>query len=249
MKTKQRSSSPCTGVHQLQAPIGKSPFSQAPWITYWVPHSIAWLYKFFPPASAVKSVESVLSVCVCVSVSALTAEPFDIQTRNLVEALTLIISRKSLKVKVIGQRSRSPCWKTWFLKFQMDELHWASLSWHLTSYDGTAWRHDLTVRRHVTSWYDIMTLRHDVLTSFDDFWARKLAKRARRGRACQRSGVFIVCSFIFSSFVIISMMDWECLYYIRHSLDQLVKYELRKNMSQLPLCCDNLSTQTGSSSC
>ena len=37
------------------------------------------------------------------SVSALTAEPFDIQTRNLVEALTLIISRISLKVKVIGQ--------------------------------------------------------------------------------------------------------------------------------------------------
>ncbi len=36
------------------------------------------------------------------------AEPFDIQTRNLVEALTLIISQVSLKVMVIGQRSRSP---------------------------------------------------------------------------------------------------------------------------------------------
>ncbi len=42
-------------------------------------------------------------VCVCQLVSALTAEPFDIQTRNLVEALTLIISRMSSKVKVIGQ--------------------------------------------------------------------------------------------------------------------------------------------------
>ncbi len=66
----------------------------------------------FPPASAVEGIKSVPSVCVCVSVclsvSALTAEPFDIQTRNLVEALTLQISRMSLKVKVIGQRSRSP---------------------------------------------------------------------------------------------------------------------------------------------
>ncbi len=46
--------------------------------------------------------------CVCLLVSALTAEPFDIQTRNLVEALTLIISRMSSKIKVICQRSRSP---------------------------------------------------------------------------------------------------------------------------------------------
>ncbi len=39
----------------------------------------------------------------CVSVSTLTAEPFDIQTQYLVEALTLIISRMSSKVKVKGQ--------------------------------------------------------------------------------------------------------------------------------------------------
>ncbi len=37
-----------------------------------------------------------------------------------------------------------------------------------------------------------MTSRRDVLTSLDDFWAKILAKRARRGRARQRSGVFIV---------------------------------------------------------
>ncbi len=49
-----------------------------------------------------------VSVSVCLLVSALTAEPFDIQTRNLLEALTLIISQMSSKVKVIGQRSRSP---------------------------------------------------------------------------------------------------------------------------------------------
>ncbi len=47
------------------------------------------------------------------------------------------------------------------------------------------WRHGTTSWRHMTS-------RHDVLTSFDDFWIRILTKRARRGRARQRSGVFIV---------------------------------------------------------
>ncbi len=51
---------------------------------------------------------SPVCLCVCLLVSALTAEPFDIRTQNLVEALTLIISRMSFEVKVIGQRSRSP---------------------------------------------------------------------------------------------------------------------------------------------
>ncbi len=91
-------------------------------------------------------------LCVCQLVCALTAESFDIRTRNLVEALTLIISRMSSKVKVIGQRSRSPGWKTWFSKFQMAELHRASLSWHLTSCDVTAWRHDVTWHHITTSW-------------------------------------------------------------------------------------------------
>ncbi len=44
-------------------------------------------------------------VCVCahVSVSALLAEPFHIRTRNLVDGLTLTISRMRLKVKRKGQ--------------------------------------------------------------------------------------------------------------------------------------------------
>ncbi len=42
-------------------------------------------------------------VSVCLSVSALTAEPFGIRSRNLVQGLTLIISWTSSKVKVIGQ--------------------------------------------------------------------------------------------------------------------------------------------------
>ena len=60
-------------------------------------------FYFIPSRVAVEGIKSVPSVCVCVSVNALTAEPFDIQTRNLVEALTLIISRMSSKVKVKGQ--------------------------------------------------------------------------------------------------------------------------------------------------
>ncbi len=48
-----------------------------------------------------------LCVCVCLFVSTLTAEWFNIWSRNLVPGLTLIIPQMSLLVKVIGQRSRS----------------------------------------------------------------------------------------------------------------------------------------------
>ncbi len=58
-----------------------------------------------PPASAVEVIEMepfvCLCVCVCLFVSALTAEPFNIWSRNLVQRLALIISRTSLPVKVI----------------------------------------------------------------------------------------------------------------------------------------------------
>ena len=46
---------------------------------------------------------------------------------------------------------------------------------------------------------DVMTSRRDILTSFDNFWARILTKRARRGRARQRSGVFIVHVHVLAS--------------------------------------------------
>ncbi len=36
----------------------------------------------------------------CLSVSTLTAEPFDVRTQNLIETLTMTISRMRLKVKV-----------------------------------------------------------------------------------------------------------------------------------------------------
>ncbi len=42
-----------------------------------------------------------LSVCPCVS--ALTAEPIDVRSQNLVQGLTLMTSRTSLNVKVKGE--------------------------------------------------------------------------------------------------------------------------------------------------
>ena len=50
-------------------------------------------YAFFPPASAVEGIKSVRSVCLCVCVcvcplvNALTAEPFDVGSQNLVWGL------------------------------------------------------------------------------------------------------------------------------------------------------------------
>ena len=72
--------------------------------------------------SAVEVIESVLSVCVsvcvsasviCVSVSALTAEPFNILTRNIIWTSTRTISNSMFKV--IGQSSRSTGGKILFL--------------------------------------------------------------------------------------------------------------------------------------
>ena len=46
-----------------------------------------------------------LSVCPCVNT--LSVEPIDILSQNLVQGLTLMISWKSLMVKVVGKSSRS----------------------------------------------------------------------------------------------------------------------------------------------
>ncbi len=102
-----------------------------PWTFSFWSKPVRWM--FFPPASAVEGMESVSSVCVSVwvSVNTLTAEPFDIWSQNLMEALTLIISWMSYKVKVKGQghqvekrESRSFRW-FWFCKI--------SLPWQRTS--------------------------------------------------------------------------------------------------------------------
>ncbi len=58
--------------------------------------------QYFPPASAVTGIKSVPSVCqsVCPSASALTAEPCDLPTYNLVWGLPLMISWMRSKFKV-----------------------------------------------------------------------------------------------------------------------------------------------------
>ncbi len=60
-----------------------------------------------PPASVVEVIGTVPSVCVCVSVSlsvsALTAEPFEVWSRYLVQGLTMMTSWTSSMVKVLGQ--------------------------------------------------------------------------------------------------------------------------------------------------
>ena len=59
-------------------------------------------YKIsLPPASAVEVIETVPSVCLCVNT--LRAEALDIWSGNLVQGLTLMISRTRLMVKVKGQ--------------------------------------------------------------------------------------------------------------------------------------------------
>ncbi len=59
-----------------------------------------------------------LSVCpsVCQLFSALTGEPFDVRTQNLIQGCISTISRPSSKVKVKGQKSRSPHQNTYFLQ-------------------------------------------------------------------------------------------------------------------------------------
>ncbi len=98
-------------------------------------------------------------VCVCLSVSALTAQRFEVRTQNLVDVCTLIISRMSSKVKVIGQRSRSSCWKTWIFDTSDGMAHVDSLSWHKMSCDVTPWRHDVTWRHNVTWCHTVTSWR------------------------------------------------------------------------------------------
>ena len=75
----------------------------------------------------------------------------------------------SSKVKVIGQRSRSSGWKTWFLLIpRWVDLCSFILSCHMTSCDimvghhYVMWRHSVTSLCHVTS-------QRDVMMSFDVF--------------------------------------------------------------------------------
>ncbi len=76
----------------------------------------------------------------------------------------LPISQMSWKVKVIGQRRQSPCWKSWFLLFWWAGLCRFTFSWYIMSCY-------FMVGRHVI-------LRHGVIMSFDSFWATILTTTA-----------------------------------------------------------------------
>ena len=52
-------------------------------------------------------VSDCVSVCLFLSVQAITFEPFDIETLFLVCRYIMTISRSGLSIKVIGSRSRS----------------------------------------------------------------------------------------------------------------------------------------------
>ena len=78
-------------------------------------------------------------------------------------------------VKVIGQRSRAPGWKTKFQSFRRVGLCRFTLSCLMTSCGVMVWR-------HVTSHCDVI-LR---------LWARKRRRKAWHGRARRQSGVFII---------------------------------------------------------
>ena len=67
-----------------------------------------YLASVFTPRVSVRGYRNgPVRVCVCLSVSTLTAEPFDVWSRYLVQGLILMTSWPGLMVKVIGQRSRS----------------------------------------------------------------------------------------------------------------------------------------------
>ena len=94
-----------------------------------------------------------LCVCVCPSVSALTAEPFDIWSQNLVQALTVMISWMSLMAKVKGQGHRVKNLISMIFWYERtDTKPWLMASWHdvMTS-------RDVIGRRHTVVWHHGMT--------------------------------------------------------------------------------------------
>ncbi len=101
--------------------------------------------RFLPPASAVEVIKTGLSVwvclCGCPCVSTLRAEPFDVWSQNLVQALTLVISWTSLMGKVIGQGHQVK--KRYFHGL----LIWVN-RYQTLAYGVASWR-------HVMAWYDV----------------------------------------------------------------------------------------------
>ncbi len=89
-----------------------------------------------------------MCLCVCASVSALTVDPFDANTQDLVQGSTLTISWMSSKFKVIGQGH------------QVEKRDFQSFTLGVTYVDCTeSFCYDM--RRHVTSRCDVMMSQRD----------------------------------------------------------------------------------------
>ncbi len=84
-------------------------------------------------------IDSFRSGCVCLLVYAFMAEPFNIQTPNLVQGCT------STMYDGQGQRSRSPGWKMQFLG-----TYW--FVWPHTEFWPVAWCHGVTTLCDATKW-------------------------------------------------------------------------------------------------
>ena len=102
---------------------------------------------FLPPVSAHEVIEPVPSIHLFVYT--LKPEPFDVRTQNLAQGCTLTISRGSLMVNVIGQRSKSPGWGMWFFS---NFTHFFGFGWSNTKHWPLVWPHDMW-HHSVTSWH------------------------------------------------------------------------------------------------
>ena len=124
-----------------------------------------------------------MCVCVCVCVSALTAELIEVWSQNSTEGLTLMTSRTSLMVKVIGQRSRLPGQKRWCsgVSHLGDHVKIPELCY------GIMWRHDVTS-----------------VTSFDVKWRHRSKDRFGTREVQQHFSVFF--SIIFSLKIYVNVL-------------------------------------------
>ncbi len=118
-----------------------------------MPTALCLFTGLFPPTSAVEGINSVPSVCLLLS--ALTGESFDLQTWNLAWGMTLVTARMSLKIKVATLKK---------VNFELFDGvtcvdcadPFCHVIWgHVMSQRDVMWRHS------VTSWPHLMTLRQE----------------------------------------------------------------------------------------
>ncbi len=140
-----------------------------------------------------------LCVCVCLSVSE-RSHSRTVWPRVTKFGVGMDLGKISAKFEGQGHRSKVATLKTSFSGVP-EGLSCVVPLCNLTSCDVTAWRHVTSQYDVMTSWYDVMTsydvmVRHHDITAWrlDILWrllGKNTDKGARRGRARQRSGVFI----------------------------------------------------------